>query len=56
MAINRPKSSTWIFSVILGGLGIVSHFYLIQYVSAHKFWFVVAGFVLLLLGTVLRDF
>ncbi len=54
MKLNAPKKITWLISLIVGVLGIVAFFVAIPVVSVHAFWFVVVGFVLLLLGTFLK--
>jgi hypothetical protein len=56
MNLSAPKQQVWIIAVILGFLGIVGTFIAIPVVSAYAFWFVVAGFVLLFLGTLLKGF
>jgi predicted membrane channel-forming protein YqfA (hemolysin III family) len=54
MKINRPKNVTWWISVILGGLGILSQFVAIPGLSGFSFWLLAIGFVLLVLGTVIK--
>lgn len=54
MKTNAPKSVIWLIAVILGILGIVGTYVVIPFVSVYAFWFVVAGFALLALSTVLR--
>ena len=56
MNLSAPKKEVWIIAVILGFLGIVGTFITIPVVSAYAFWFVVVGFVLLFLGTLLKGF
>jgi len=55
MRLSRPKNITWWIAVILGALGIVSHFVAIPVLSDWSFWLVVAGFILLVLATYLKD-
>lgn len=55
MRLSRPKNTTWWIAVILGGLGIISYFVTIPVLSGWAFWLVVAGFVLLVLATYLKD-
>lgn len=55
MKLSRPKNSTWWIAVIIGGLGILSQFVSIPVLSGYSFWLVVAGFVLLVLATYLKD-
>lgn len=54
MKLNAPKQIVWIIAVIVGVLGILGHFVVIPFVSAYAFWFVVVGFVLLALATLLK--
>ncbi len=54
MRTNAPKFVTWIISVILGGLGIISHFVAIPIITPYGFWLLVIGFVLLALSSVLK--
>lgn len=56
MKLSKPKEITWWIAVIVGGLGIISRFVSISFVSANNFWFVAVGFVLLVLGTLLKGF
>ena len=51
MKLNRPKNSTWTIAIILGILGILAHIVTIPVISPIAFWFVVAAFVLLAMGT-----
>jgi len=55
MRLSAPKQVTWWIAVILGGLGILASFISIPFISANAFWFVVVGFVLLALATLLND-
>jgi hypothetical protein len=54
MKLNAPKKITWLISLIIGILGIVAYFVAIPVLSVYAFWIVVAGFVLLVLGTFLK--
>lgn len=54
MKLSRPKDITWWIAVALGTIGILSHLGIIAATAGYAFWFVVAGFVLLVLGTLLR--
>lgn len=55
MKLSRPKNITWWIAVVLGVLGILATILPIASLSAYAFWLVAAGFVLLALGTILRD-
>lgn len=54
MKLSPPKNVTWWVAVVLGVLGVLGTQISIPVVSANNFWFVVAGFVLLALGTLLK--
>jgi predicted membrane channel-forming protein YqfA (hemolysin III family) len=54
MVTNAPKSLTLWVSVVLAVLGLLGSFEAIPFVTAYAFWFVVAGFVLLLLGCLVK--
>lgn len=54
MRLNAPTQVLWIISVILGVLGILSHFARIQSISPYSFELVAAGFVILVIATLLR--
>ncbi len=56
MKLSAPKQTTWVLAVIIGGLGILSHFVAMTTISTYSFWLVVIGFVLLVLGTLYRRF
>ena len=48
--MNPPKKITFLIALILGALGIVSQFVSIPFVKNYDFWFVAAGWALLILG------
>ncbi len=54
MRLSPPKNVTWALAVLIGLLGIVGSQFSIPYVSDYDFWLVVAGFGLLVLGTLFR--
>jgi len=54
MRLSAPKNVTWWIAVVLGILGILSTFTKIPLVSDYSFLFVVVGFVLLALATLLK--
>lgn len=56
MKPSAPKKTLWIVALILGILGIVGHFVHIEFISQYNFQLLLAGFVLLALGTTLKDF
>ena len=55
MKLSPPKVTTWWIAVVIGALGILGHLTTIQFVSANDFWFVVVGFVLLTIATLVKD-
>ncbi len=55
MKLSAPKKSTWWIAVIVGGVGIVSHFVAIPIVSPWNFWLTAVGLVLLALSTSLKN-
>ncbi len=54
MKLSAPKNVTWWIAVVVGVLGILGSFVSIPFVSDNYFLFVVVGFVLLALGTLLK--
>lgn len=51
--LKQPHRLTFLVSLILAGLGVLATRKHIQYVSAHALWFVVGGYVVLALGTLI---
>jgi heme/copper-type cytochrome/quinol oxidase subunit 1 len=54
MKLTPPKRVTFWISVVLALLALVSTFVAIPVVSAYSFWFLFAGFVLLVLGLLIK--
>lgn len=54
MKASAPKTNIWILGLILGITGIVGHFVQIEFISAYNYWLLLAGFVLLALGTTFK--
>lgn len=54
MQTNAPKFVTWVVAVVIGCLGILGYFVAIPFVSVYAFWFVVVGFVIVALGSVIK--
>jgi hypothetical protein len=53
--MNAPKNSTFLITLVLFALGILGYLVkTIPFVSAHCYWFVVAGYVLLALSVKLK--
>lgn len=55
MKLSQPKVITFWFAVILAALGILASFGSIAGLSSYAFLLVVAGFVVLALGNLLRN-
>jgi hypothetical protein len=53
--LSAPKVTTWWIAVGLGVLGLLGYTGTIAALSEFAFWLVVAGLVLLVLGTLLND-
>lgn len=55
MRLSAPKVTTWWIAVVLGALGILANLGTIAALSGYAFWLVVAGFILLVLATLLNN-
>jgi predicted membrane channel-forming protein YqfA (hemolysin III family) len=55
MKLSAPKTITFWIAVILAALGVLASLGIIASLSSYAFWLVVAGFVLLALGNLLKD-
>jgi hypothetical protein len=53
MRLHAPKQTTWWIAIIAGGLGIIGKYVSLGIITENGFWFVVVGFILLVLGTFL---
>ncbi|MBK7427401.1 MAG: hypothetical protein IPI60_10435 [Saprospiraceae bacterium] len=54
MTPSAPKQITWIIGILLGILGIIGHFAQVQFLTEHSFNLLMAGFIILVLGTSLK--
>ncbi len=54
MKPNAPSQPVWLIGIILGLVGIISHFVAIPSISPNAFYVLMAGFVALALGTTLK--
>lgn len=52
--MNAPRKVTYLIALIIGVLGIVASFVSIPFVSAYAFWFVVVGYVILLVACLIK--
>jgi hypothetical protein len=53
---SSPSKYVWIAGMIIGILGIIGHFVIIDYLTQYSFPFLLAGFVLLAVGTSVKKF
>jgi hypothetical protein len=52
---SAPSRFVWIIGLILGILGIIGHFVTVDFLTTNNYWFLLAGFVLLALGTTFKE-
>jgi uncharacterized membrane protein YtjA (UPF0391 family) len=55
MKLSPPKVITWWIAVVLGVLGLLGYSGNLAGLSANSFWFVMAGLVLMLVATLVRN-
>ena len=55
MKLSAPKTVTWWIAVVAGVLGLLGNFVSIPVVGGFSFWLLAIGFILLALGTFLKD-
>lgn len=55
MKLNQPKVGTWWIAVILGAVGLLAKLVTIPVLTGLAFWLVLAGLVLLVLATYLKN-
>jgi len=51
MKPTAPKRIVWILGLLLGLLGIIGNFANLDFLTTNSFWFLLAGFALLAIGT-----
>lgn len=56
MKLYRPKPQIFWLAFILGVLGFLGRLVTIPIVSEYNYWFLLAGFVLLVLGVLAKGF
>ena len=56
MRLNAPKQTTWIIALILGVLGILGMLTDIPIVTEYHIWFIIVGWLLLIIATVAKGF
>lgn len=52
---SAPKKITWIIGLVSGILGIIGHFAHIQILSQYNYELLLIGFVVLAVGTTLKE-
>jgi hypothetical protein len=55
MLPSAPSKFVWIIGLILGILGIIGHFVSVDFLTPYNYWLLLAGFVLLALGTTFKE-
>jgi hypothetical protein len=55
MKLTPPKVITWWVAVILGVLALLGHFKSVAALSPYAFWLAMAGLVLLVVATLVRN-
>jgi len=53
--LSAPKVVTWWIAIGLGVLGILGHTGTVASLGEYAFWLVIAGWLLLVLATLLKD-
>ncbi len=51
---SAPKKITWIIGLILGILGIIGHYARIDFLTEHNYILLLAGFIVLAVGTTFK--
>ena len=52
---SAPSKFVWIIGLISGILGIIGHFVSVDFLTTYNYWLLLAGFVLLALGTTFKE-
>jgi hypothetical protein len=55
MKLTPPKVITWWVAVILGVLGLLGYMGTVAALKPYDFWLVMAGLVLLVVATLIKD-
>jgi hypothetical protein len=53
LKLSAPSQIAWIIGLILGAVGVIAKFVVIPTVSTYDFWLVAAGWLVLLIATVM---
>jgi hypothetical protein len=55
LKLTPPSVASWLIAVVLGGLGILMHMGAVHLrIGVEPFWLVGAGFILLVIATLVR--
>ncbi len=54
MKLSRPKNITFYIAVILAVLGLLGFLGIVKPLAAYDFWLVVIGFIILMLGNMVK--
>ncbi len=54
MRLNAPKKNVWWIALLLTILGIIGHLVTLPVLTMLSFWLLLAGYVLLCLGTIIK--
>lgn len=54
MKLSAPTQSVWVLAVVIGICGIIGHLTPVKYLTEYKFFLVMGGFILLVIGTLFR--
>lgn len=55
MKLRAPKNVTFWIAVVLAAAGLLGHLGVVGALAGYAFWLVFVGFVLLMLGVLLKD-
>lgn len=56
MKLSAPKMVTFWIAVVLALLGLIGYLSTIAFLSTYAFWILLIGFIILGLGTLIKDF
>ncbi|GAO29293.1 hypothetical protein [Geofilum rubicundum] len=51
---SAPKKITWIIGIIAGILGIIGHYARVDFLTEHNYVLLLAGFIVLAVGTTFK--
>lgn len=51
---SAPKKITWVIGLVCGILGIIGHYAQVEILTEHNYLLLLAGFIVLAIGTTLR--